>query len=160
MAKKVQKTNAVRLLDQQKIPYTLKEYDVHEEHLDGVTAAQEIGEPVEKVFKTLVATTAKKQLYVFVIPVAEELDLKAAAKFVGEKKIDLLPVKELLAHTGYIRGGCSPIGMKKLYPTVIDEAATVQSEIFVSAGKRGMQICIQPQLLAQVVQAKFGTITC
>ncbi|MBQ0138199.1 MAG: Cys-tRNA(Pro) deacylase [Kurthia sp.] len=160
MAKKIQKTNAVRLLDQQKIPYTLKEYIINEAHLDGVTAAQEIGEPVEKVFKTLVATSMKNQLYVFVIPVAKELDLKAAAKFVGEKKIEMLHVKELLANTGYIRGGCSPIGMKKLFPTVIDEDAQSQDQIFVSAGKRGMQICISPEGLAKAAQAKFGAITC
>lgn len=160
MAKKIQKTNAVRLLDQQKIPYTLKEYSINEEHLDGVTAAQEIGESVEKVFKTLVATSMKKQLYVFVIPVAKELDLKAAAKFVGEKKIEMLHVKDLLANTGYIRGGCSPIGMKKLFPTVVDEVAKLQETIFVSAGKRGMQICISPEGLARAANAKFGAITC
>lgn len=160
MAKKIQKTNAVRLLDQKKIPYTLKEYEINEDHLDGVTAAQEIGEPVEKVFKTLVATSMKNQLYVFVIPVAKELDLKAAAKFVGEKKIEMLHVKDLLANTGYIRGGCSPIGMKKLFPTVVDEAAKLQETIFVSAGKRGMQICISPEGLEKAAQAKFGAITC
>lgn len=160
MAKKIQKTNAVRLLDQQKIPYTLKEYIINEEHLDGVTAAQEIGESVEKVFKTLVATSLKKQLYVFVIPVAKELDLKAAAKFVNEKKIEMLHVKDLLTNTGYIRGGCSPIGMKKLFPTVVDETAKLQNTIFVSAGKRGMQICISPQSLEKATNAKFGAITC
>lgn len=160
MAKKIQKTNAVRLLEQQKIPYTLKEYVINEEHLDGVTAAQEIGEPVESVFKTLVATSMKKQLYVFVIPVAKELDLKAAAKFVEEKKIEMLHVKDLLVNTGYIRGGCSPLGMKKHFPTVIDEDALLQEHVFVSAGKRGMQICISPQNLAQASQAKFGAITC
>lgn len=160
MAKKIQKTNAVRLLDQQKISYTLKEYEINEAHLDGVTAAQEIGEDVDKVFKTLVATSMKNQLYVFVIPVAKELDLKAAAKFVGEKKIEMLHVKDLLANTGYIRGGCSPIGMKKQYPTVIDEAAKLQETIFVSAGKRGMQICISPEGLEKAAHAKFGAITC
>lgn len=160
MAKKIQKTNAVRLLDQKKIPYSLKEYEINEEHLDGVTAAEEIGQPVETVFKTLVATSMKKQLYVFVIPVAKELDLKAAAKFVGEKKIEMLHVRDLLANTGYIRGGCSPIGMKKQYPTVVDEAALLQDEIFISAGKRGMQICITPKFLEQAAQAKFGSITC
>lgn len=160
MAKKIQKTNAVRLLDQKKIPYSLKEYEINEEHLDGVTVAEEIGQPVEKVFKTLVATSMKKQLYVFVIPVAKELDLKAAAKFVGEKKIEMLHVRDLLANTGYIRGGCSPIGMKKQYPTVVDEAALLQDEIFISAGKRGMQICIAPKFLEQAAQAKFGSIIC
>lgn len=160
MAKKIQKTNAVRLLDRKKIPYSLKEYEINEEHLDGITAAEEIGQPVETVFKTLVATSMKKQLYVFVIPVAKELDLKAAAKFVGEKKIEMLHVRDLLANTGYIRGGCSPIGMKKQYPTVVDEASLLQDEIFISAGKRGMQICIAPKFLEQAAQAKFGSITC
>lgn len=160
MVKKIHKTNAVRLLDQMKIPYSIKEYKINEAHLDGVTAAQEIGEDVEKVFKTLVSTTPKNQLYVFVIPVGCELDLKAAAKFVGEKKIDMLHVKDLLANTGYIRGGCSPIAMKKLYPTIIDTQAKFQAEIFISAGKRGMQICIEPEKLAQVTNAKFGSITC
>ncbi|GEK32774.1 Cys-tRNA(Pro) deacylase [Kurthia sibirica] len=160
MAKKIQKTNAVRLLEQKKIPFSLKEYTVDEAHLDGVTAAQEIGEAVEKVFKTLVAITGKNQLYVFVIPVACELDLKAAAKFVGEKKIDMLHVKDLLPTTGYIRGGCSPIGMKKQFPTVIDDTAQQQDELFISAGKRGMQILIAPQHLAHITNATFGSITC
>lgn len=160
MAKKTQKTNAVRLLDQKKIPYSLREYEVNEAYLDGVSAAKAIGVEVDDVYKTLVATTPKNQLYVFVIPVVKELDLKAAAKFVGEKKIEMLHVKDLLANTGYIRGGCSPIGMKKLFPTVVAEEAQLQDEIFVSAGKRGMQIKIAPTRLVEVIDGKFGSITC
>lgn len=160
MAKsKIQKTNAVRLLDQQKISYALREYEINEEHLDGITAAQEIGEPVEKVFKTLVAKSTKNQLYVFVIPVARELDLKKAAKVAGEKKIEMLHVKELLANTGYIRGGCSPIGMKKQYDTYIDAAILAQTEVYVSAGKRGLQLCMTPDNLKKAARAEIVDIT-
>lgn len=160
MAKqKIHKTNAVRLLDQQKIPYHLQEYEVNEDHLDGVTAAKEVGQPVEKVFKTLVAKSTKGQLYVFVIPVAKELDLKKAAKAVHEKKIEMLHVKDLLANTGYIRGGCSPIGMKKHYPTFVDEAVKQVEEVLVSAGKRGMQLCLTPDNLVTAAKAKIVDIT-
>lgn len=160
MAKqKIHKTNAVRLLDQQKIPYHLQEYEVNEDRLDGVTAAKEVGQPVEKVFKTLVAKSTKGQLYVFVIPVAKELDLKKAAKAVHEKKIEMLHVKDLLANTGYIRGGCSPIGMKKHYPTFVDEAVKQVEEVLVSAGKRGMQLCLTPDNLVTAAKAEIVDIT-
>lgn len=160
MAKqKIHKTNAVRLLDQQKIPYHLQEYEVNEDHLDGVIAAKEVGQPVEKVFKTLVAKSTKGQLYVFVIPVAKELDLKKAAKAVHEKKIEMLHVKDLLANTGYIRGGCSPIGMKKHYPTFVDEAVKQVEEVLVSAGKRGMQLCLTPDNLVTAAKAEIVDIT-
>ncbi|MBM7698951.1 Cys-tRNA(Pro) deacylase [Kurthia huakuii] len=160
MAKqKMQKTNAVRLLDQQKIPYHLQEYAVNDDHLDGVTAANEVGQPVEKVFKTLVAKSTKGQLYVFVIPVAKELDLKKAAKAVHEKKIEMLHVKDLLANTGYIRGGCSPIGMKKHYPTYIDSDVQLVDEVLVSAGKRGMQLCLTPDNLVAAAKAEIVNIT-
>ncbi len=155
----MQKTNAVRLLDQQKIPYHLQEYAVNDDHLDGVTAANEVGQPVEKVFKTLVAKSTKGQLYVFVIPVAKELDLKKAAKAVHEKKIEMLHVKDLLANTGYIRGGCSPIGMKKHYPTYIDSDVQLVDEVLVSAGKRGMQLCLTPDNLVAAAKAEIVNIT-
>ncbi len=159
MAKhKIQKTNAVRLLDGQKIPYTLTEYEVEDGKIDGVAVAHKIGQAEESVYKTLVATSGKGNLYVFVIPVASELNLKKAAKAVGEKKIEMLPVKELLPNTGYIRGGCSPIGMKKQYPTWIDDAAEKLDEIFVSAGKIGMQICLSPESLAKAAHAKFTSL--
>lgn len=160
MAKhKIQKTNAVRLLDRQKIPYILAEYEVEEGKIDGVSVATKINQPVEKVFKTLVATAGKGNLYVFVIPVAEELNLKKAAKVVGEKKIEMLHVKDLLPNTGYIRGGCSPIGMKKLYPTFIDISAEQVDEMYVSAGKIGMQICITPENLVKASNAKLISLT-
>jgi Cys-tRNA(Pro)/Cys-tRNA(Cys) deacylase len=160
MAKhKIQKTNAVRLLDRHKIPYILAEYEVEEGKIDGVSVATKINQPVEKVFKTLVATAGKGNLYVFVIPVAEELNLKKAAKVVGEKKIEMLHVKDLLPNTGYIRGGCSPIGMKKQYPTFIDISAEQVDEMYVSAGKIGMQICITPENLVKASNAKLISLT-
>ncbi|WP_312754314.1 Cys-tRNA(Pro) deacylase [Rummeliibacillus suwonensis] len=160
MAKhKIQKTNAVRLLDQQKIPYILAEYEVEEGKIDGVSVAEKIHQPVEKVFKTLVATAGKGNLYVFVIPVAEELNLKKAAKVVGEKKIEMLHVKDLLPNTGYIRGGCSPIGMKKHYPTFVDISAEQVDEMYVSAGKIGMQILITPENLVKAAEGKFASLT-
>lgn len=160
MAKhKIQKTNAVRLLDRQKIPYILAEYEVEEGKIDGLSVATKINQPVEKVFKTLVATVGKGNLYVFVIPVAEELNLKKAAKVVGEKKIEMLHVKDLLPNTGYIRGGCSPIGMKKQYPTFIDISAEQVDEMYVSAGKIGMQICITPENLVKAAKAQIVSLT-
>lgn len=160
MAKhKIQKTNAVRLLDQQKIPYILAEYEVEEGKIDGVSVAEKIHQPVEKVFKTLVATAGKGNLYVFVIPVAEELNLKKAAKVVGEKKIEMLHVKDLLPNTGYIRGGCSPIGMKKHYPTFVDISAEQVEEMYVSAGKIGMQILITPENFVKAAEGKFASLT-
>ena len=160
MAKhKIQKTNAVRLLDQQKIPYILAEYEVEEGKIDGVSVAEKIHQPVEKVFKTLVATAGKGNLYVFVNPVAEELNLKKAAKIVGEKKIEMLHVKDLLPNTGYIRGGCSPIGMKKHYPTFVDISAEQVEEMYVSAGKIGMQILITPENLVKAAEGKFASLT-
>lgn len=160
MAKhKLQKTNAVRLLDQHNIPYILAEYEVEEGKIDGLSVAKKINQPVEKVFKTLVATGGKGNLYVFVIPVAAELNLKKAAKVVGEKKIEMLHVKDLLPNTGYIRGGCSPIGMKKHYPTFIDHSAEQVDEMYVSAGKIGMQICITPQNLVKAANAQLVSLT-
>lgn len=153
------KTNAIRLLEQQKIQFEVIEYETGDGQVDGISVAEKIGHPVSRVFKTLVAKASAQKLFVFVIPVADELDLKAAAKVVGEKKIDMLPVKELLGYTGYVRGGCSPVGMKKLYPTVIDASAQEQGNIIVSAGKIGMQIHIQIDDLVAVTKAKLAPIT-
>lgn len=153
------KTNAIRLLEQQKIQFEVIEYEIGDGQVDGISVAEKIGHPVSRVFKTLVAKASAQKLLVFVIPVAEELDLKAAAKVVGEKKIDMLPVKELLGYTGYVRGGCSPVGMKKLYPTVIDASAQEQGSIIVSAGKIGMQIHVQLDDLVAVTKAKLAPIT-
>lgn len=153
------KTNAIRLLEQQKIQFDVIEYEIGDGQVDGVSVAEKIGQPVACVFKTLVAKASAQKLFVFVIPVAEELDLKAAAKVVGEKKIDMLPVKDLLSYTGYVRGGCSPVGMKKLYPTVIDETAQEQGSIIVSAGKIGMQIHVQLNDLKNITKAQLAPIT-
>ncbi|MGE7998671.1 Cys-tRNA(Pro) deacylase [Lysinibacillus sp. NPDC093190] len=153
------KTNAIRLLEQQKIQFEVIEYETGDGQVDGISVAEKIGHPVSRVFKTLVAKASAQKLFVFVIPVADELDLKAAAKVVGEKKIDMLPVKELLGYTGYARGGCSPVGMKKLYPTVIDASAKEQGSIIVSAGKIGMQIHVQLDDLVAATKAKLAPIT-
>ena len=160
MAKeKVTKTNAVRLLDQQKIAYNTMEYTVEDDQVDGVTVAKKIGQPVTHVFKTLVATAGKGKFFVFVIPVAQELNLKLCAKVVGEKKIEMLHVKDLLPTTGYIRGGCSPIGMKKRFPTYIDESAEKLQYILVSAGKIGMQIQLNPRDLIHLTDGNFAKLT-
>jgi len=156
---KYTKTNAIRLLEQQKIQFDVLEYETGDGLVDGVSVAEKIGHPVTSVFKTLVAKASAQKLFVFVIPVAEELDLKAAAKVVGEKKIEMLAVKELLGYTGYVRGGCSPVGMKKLYPTVIDASAREQGSIIVSAGKIGMQMNVQVDDLLTVTKAQLAPIT-
>ena len=153
------KTNAVRQLEQQKIQFDVLEYETGDGQVDGISVAEKIGYPVSRVFKTLVAKASAQKLFVFVIPVAEELDLKAAAKVVGEKKIEMLPVKELLGYTGYVRGGCSPVGMKKLYPTVIDATAREQGSIIISAGKIGMQVHVQVDDLLAVTKGQLAPIT-
>ena len=159
MAKKQAKTNAVRLIEQKKIAHEIFEYTINDgEAVDGLTVAGKIGQPVEHVYKTLVATAGKGNYFVFVIPVDAELNLKAAAKVVGQKKIEMLPVKELLGLTGYIRGGCSPIGMKKLFPTIIEETATRLDYIIVSAGKIGMQIKLAPEDLQKATNGQFASI--
>ncbi|MEW4371596.1 Cys-tRNA(Pro) deacylase [Paenibacillus kandeliae] len=151
------KTNAMRILDKEHITYHVHEYDPEDGQVHGNAVAEKIGKPAEIVHKTLV-TRGKHGLHIFVIPVAEELDLKQAARAANEKKLDMLPVKELLAHTGYIRGGCSPVGMKKLYPTFIDHRAETLETIIVSAGKVGMQVELAPQQLAEVVKAQFAEV--
>ena len=158
-ANKTPKTNAVRLLDQQSVPYTLHEYNVVDGQIDGVSVANKIGQPVEMVFKTLVASAGPGKVYVFLIPVDKELDLKAAAKSAGEKKVELIPVKDLLGLTGYIRGGCSPLGMKKLLPTFIDLSAKNLDEMIVSAGKIGMQIQLKPTDLIANTKGEFALIS-
>lgn len=159
MAKKNVKTNAIRIIEQQNIPYEVFEYTTENgEATDGVTAANKIGQPVERVYKTLIATNGKGLYFVFVIPVAEELNLKAAAKAVGEKKIEMLPVKELVGLTGYVRGGCSPVGMKKLFPTYIEQTAATLNYFIVSAGKIGMQLKLAPADLVKATKAKFAPL--
>lgn len=153
------KTNVMRLLDQAKLSYTTKEYEVDEQDLSGEHVAKQVGMASEQVFKTLVARGDKNKIFVFCIPVNAELNLKRAAALVLEKKIEMVPVKELLSLTGYIRGGCSPIGMKKKYPTYIDETAQLFDTIAVSAGVRGCQIVVNPDDLTAYIEGVYGDLT-
>lgn len=152
------KTNAVRLVQQAGIPCREEFYSFDENDLNGNHAAEAIGFPPEQVFKTLVARGAKHGIMVFCIPVCCELDLKKAAKAAGDKSIEMLAVKELLPATGYIRGGCSPVGMKKKYPTFIDEVSLLFDEIAVSAGERGHQMILPPDGLIRLLDAKIVDI--
>lgn len=149
----LQKTNAARLLDAAGIPYSLVPYEVDEEHLEASHVAEQLGEELDRVFKTLVLRGDKNGLFVCVMPGSMEVDLKVAAKISGNKSCAMIHVKELLPLTGYIRGGCSPIGMKKPLPTFIHESAMLYDTIYVSAGIRGLQICIDPQALMDFVGA-------
>lgn len=153
------KTNAVRLVQQAKIPCRESFYEFDEKDLNGNHAAAAIGMPPEQVFKTLVARGEKTGINVFCIPVCCELDLKKAAKAAGDKNMEMVAVKELLNLTGYIRGGCSPVGMKKKYPTYMDETCILWEEIAVSAGARGHQMILSPEDLAGLVDARLADIT-
>lgn len=150
------KTNAMRILDKEKIDYTMMAYSADDGKIDGVSVAEKIGREPGIVYKTLISQGASKGYYVFVIPVEAELDLKKAAKVVGEKKIEMIPVKEITKVSGYIRGGCSPVGMKKLFPTYIHEAATSQETIIVSGGQIGLQIEIKIHDLIKAVNGKVA----
>ncbi len=156
---KISKTNAVRILDQQKVLYQLLEYDVNDGQIDGVSVANKIKQPVENVFKTLVATAGPGKIFVFLVPVGEELNLKAAAKAAGEKKIEMIPVKDILGITGYMRGGCSPLGMKKGFPTFIEEKAKELEMMIVSAGKIGMQIKLNPNDLITCTNGAYASLS-
>ncbi len=145
----------MRLLEQAGIPYKAMEYEVDENNLGGEHVAELIGLPPEQVFKTLVAKGEKKGFVVFCIPVNTELDLRKAAAFIGDKKLEMLHVKDLLPTTGYIRGGCSPIGMKKKFPTYMDETAILFDEITVSAGVRGCQLSIPREKLVEYIDAQL-----
>lgn len=158
MKAKENKTNAMRVLDRAKIPYQTHSYDHEDGKIDGVSVAQKLGQPIEQVFKTLVTRGSDRNFYVFVIPVAKELNLKAAARAAGQKSVEMIRVDEIKNATGYIRGGCSPIGMKKLYKTVIDESAHTLPFIMVSAGKIGQQIELDPQELKKLIGAEFAPI--
>jgi Cys-tRNA(Pro)/Cys-tRNA(Cys) deacylase len=149
------KTNAMRILDQKKIDYSIITYESNDGKIDGVSVAQKIGRDPKFVYKTLVVQGNSKNIYVFIVPVKEELDLKKAANAAGEKKVEMIPVKDILKHTGYIRGGCSPIGMKKNYTTFIDSSALEIDNIVVSAGKIGIQIELEKSKLAQACNAEF-----
>ncbi len=154
---KEQKTNAMRILDKNKIAYTVNTYAC-DAFIDGVTVADMLGQPYESSYKTLVAVGKSGGHYVFVLPIAEELDLKAAARAVGEKSVELIPVKEIFALTGYIRGGCTSIGMKKAFPTVIDATVTAFDTIIISGGRIGAQILLAPDDLIKVTRAKVADI--
>lgn len=151
--KKIAKTNVARLLDQAKISYSLVPYIVDENDLSAGHIAEQLGEDIEQVFKTLVLRGDKTGLFVCVVPGEDEVDLKKAAKISGNKKADLIPMKELLPTTGYIRGGCSPIGMKKPFPTYFHETCILFDYIYVSAGVRGLQLKINPDDLVKYVGA-------
>ncbi|MBM6618773.1 Cys-tRNA(Pro) deacylase [Bacillus suaedaesalsae] len=153
------KTNAMRLLDSKKISYELMTYDSNDGKIDGVSVAEKLGRDTKFVYKTLVTQGVSKQLYVCIIPVEKELNLKKAAQLADEKKLEMIAVKDIQKWTGYIRGGCSPVGMKKLYPTMIDESASYLENIVVSGGKIGVQMGLKVEDLVTVTAAKLGGIT-
>lgn len=152
------KTNAIRILESKNISFETVEYEFNEDEIDAISVAKKLGVNSEIVFKTLVAHNEEKNFYVFVIPGCYELNLKKAAKACNSKKIELIKVKELQPITGYIRGGCSPIGMKKLFPTFIDESAQLFDYIYISAGVRGMQIKISPADLLNVINGQYSDL--
>jgi Cys-tRNA(Pro)/Cys-tRNA(Cys) deacylase len=154
----MKKTNAMRILDSKKIPYNSYEYDVSDGKTDGVSVAKKLKQDPKVVFKTLVTKGASREHYVFVIPVGQELDLKKAAKAAGEKKIDMISMKELLATTGYVHGGCSPVGMKKLFKTYVDESARANELIICSGGKVGVQIEVKVGELLELVGGVLGDL--
>lgn len=158
MAKKEEKTNVMRVLEQKKVAYESHCYVEDVTSTNGLEIATKLGQNPDQVFKTLVTVGKTKQYYVFVIPVNKELDLKAAAKAVGEKSIEMIPQKELLPLTGYIHGGCSPIGMKKFFKTIINETAKDFDTILFSAGKVGYQVEINPADLSKVISFKYANI--
>lgn len=154
---KEQKTNAMRILEKNKIPYELITYEC-DEFIDGLHTAEKTGAPVEQSFKTLVAQGKSRDYYVFVIPIAEEVQLKTAAKAVGEKSVEMIHVKDINKITGYIRGGCSPVGMKKQYRTIIHSSAQYYNEIYISGGRIGATIKLSPLSLKSLVNAEFADI--
>lgn len=158
MAKAV-KTNAVRLLEQAKIPFTTIPYEVDEEYLDANHTAATLGEDINRVFKTLVLRGERNGLFVCVVPGNREVDLKKAAHAFGDKKVEMIAQRELQPLTGYIRGGCSPVGMKKLFPTFFHASALDFDTIYVSAGMRGLQLCVAPQALIQYLGATVADLT-
>ena len=158
MAKKTEKTNAARLLDRAKIGYELIPYEVDENDLAATHVAESLGEPIERVYKTLVLRGDRNGHFVCVVPGDKEVDLKAVAKLSGNKSADLIPMKELLPTTGYIRGGCTPIGMKRQFPTFIDESCRQFDYIYISAGQRGLQLRLSPADLVAYTKAQIHKI--
>lgn len=156
---KQKKTNAMRILDSAKVVYSIYEYDTKDGFLDGVSVANKIGKETSKVYKTLVTQGASKDYHVFIIPVEDELNLKAAAKAVGEKKVEMIPVKDITKITGYIKGGCSPVGMKKLFSTTIDSSCESLDNIIVSAGRVGTQMELSITDLIDIIRAQTAEVT-
>lgn len=154
----VQKTNAMRILDKNKINYEVITYDVSDDKIDGISVAEKTGQDVKEVYKTLVTQGTSREFYVFVIPVDKELNLKKAAKAAGEKNLQMIPVKDITKYTGYIRGGCSPVGMKKLYKTFIQEEAIKLENICVSGGKKGLQVKLKPIDLIKIINGSFTDV--
>ena len=154
-----QKTNVMRILEQKKIAYTPHSYPHGDEAVDGVTVARLTGQDPSRVFKTLVARGASKKIYVFVIPVTAELELRKAAKAAGEKSVAMIHVSEINALTGYVRGGCSPVGMKKAFPTFFDASAAEKETILVSAGKIGAQAELAPEALRKLTNGVYADLT-
>lgn len=152
------KTNATRLLESANVPFETLEYEVDENDLSGMHIANQLNIPPEQIFKTLVLKGEKLGYFVCCLPVCDELDLKKTAKAFGDKKCDLIPMKDLKDLTGYVRGGCSPIGMKKKFPTIFDETAELFDKIYVSAGMRGMQMVLEPGALIKFVDAKTADL--
>ena len=153
------KTNAVRMVEAAGVPYSMYTYEAPDGFLDGVSVATALGQDMRQVFKTLVTVGSSRENYVCVIPVDRELDLKKAARHFGEKKLEMIPARDITKVTGYIKGGCSPIGMKKQYPTFIDSTASDFEKIYVSAGQRGLQLCLDPRELAAFVGAELCDVT-
>ncbi len=149
------KTNAMRILDKYKVPYQVIQYEC-DEFIDGLHMAEQTGSPVEQTFKTLVLQGKSGGYYVLVLPIACEVHLKNASKLLGEKSVEMIHVKDLTNITGYVRGGCSPLGMKKQFPTYIHASAQAYSEIYISGGRIGTTLCVNPQKLAEVTRAEFG----
>ena len=149
------KTNAMRILESLSIPYTVHTYEWDEEHLDAIHAAASAGLDTERVYKTIVMMNSNKELFVFCLPAELSVSLKKARAVTGSKELDLLPLTELQKYTGYIRGGCSPLGMKKHYPTFISELAELEETIYVSAGQRGMQLSLKPDDLIKATNGSY-----
>ena len=155
---KLDKTNALRILDREKIPYETLSYPPSDDHLDGISVAALVGEDAQRVFKTLILLGEDRQHYVCVIPSVNELDLKAAAALFGIKSLHMVAVSELKDLTGYVRGGCSPVGMKRSFATALDSSAQMLPYILVSGGRVGLQVKINPRDLSAVCQARYGKI--
>ena len=154
----MKKTNAVRILESQKIPYKTFEYEVDESDVSGKSVSRKIGADEDRIFKTLVTRDDKNNILVYCVPVSQELNLKKAASAAGSKKIEMIKQNELLPLTGYVRGGCSPIGMRKNYPVFIEETAQIMEKVFISAGIRGLQVEIAASDLALITNAKFADV--